>query len=196
VHKNRGCADQNGKMCDKSECVGKYAVEKEVALAPCCDWAAWSEWGSPSKTCGMTSTQRHRKCECDHELRTECDMLEGERTETKEENLDLCCSWTVWEEWSESEKTCGDTKRTRKRLCKCGSLTRSSTEQCGGGKTDDFQEVKKKPCPKSEYITPKSYGPTDYTTAPTHYDPGYITPKSYGPKEYQAPPPAPRPYKK
>ena len=111
-----------------------------------CTVGGWSSWSQCSKTCGVCTLNRNRVCTdglkiCDSSECTGIDKFE----ESKIIELDNCCFWGNWGEWSGLSKTCGSTSRTRNRSCKGGHAS-GTAKQCGGGDTFELDYVDQDDC--------------------------------------------------
>jgi hypothetical protein len=151
LNRNRVCT--NGlKICDSLECpeIGKFEESRTIELEKCCFWTNWEEWSGLSQTCGSSSRTRSRSCQCGHALGTAEQCGGGDTNEYEYVDQDDCCIWNNWGKWSEIDKTCGSSIRTRKRSCMCGTLA-SLEDKCDDGHGNDLQIVKQEACTTSTH---------------------------------------------
>ena len=122
-----------GKACEGEE------TETEICntdLCPVdCEWGPYGEWSSCSKTCGGGETSRTRQVMVPESNGGQA--CEGEETETKTCNTELCpvdCEWGPYGEWSSCSKTCGGGEKSRTRLV--SQLASNGGKACEGEATE------------------------------------------------------------
>jgi len=85
VSRSRKCEPTGGHTgnCIESDCGREQSVEYNTYPAvDCCQWTAWANWGSCSKTCGEDGTQ-HKSRSCKHrDGSTACSTCTGTGSET------------------------------------------------------------------------------------------------------------------
>ena len=127
----RPCADNDyceAKECSATEaqspgcyCAEGFFLSDGACVAECpvpSEWETWGEWTDCSATCGPSTRSRNRNCI----LGSAMEDCVGDSTETEDcsDIPEVCPYWAQWFEWSGCSATCGDSERTRERICNGG----------------------------------------------------------------------------
>uniref|UniRef100_A0A3B3BIE7 Hemicentin 1 n=1 Tax=Oryzias melastigma TaxID=30732 RepID=A0A3B3BIE7_ORYME len=99
------------------------------------NWAAWSSWGSCSKTCNGGQMRRYRTCDTPRPA-FGGRACAGADSQTQRCSIVSCPdgNWGTWQPWGECSASCGGGERTRLRLCNNPSPSYGG-RQCPGDST-------------------------------------------------------------
>ncbi|KAL4226072.1 hypothetical protein ACF0H5_014060 [Mactra antiquata] len=137
---------------DGNNCVGNTTEISSCIDRPSCAvdgmWAEWTEWFGCSKTCGLSENTRYRTC-TNPRPQNGGNTCPGMFMDVKKCNLVECPvngHWSVWSSWSDCSGTCGNSTKSRVRVCD-NPLPQHNGSFCTG-RSKEEADCAQSPCPE------------------------------------------------
>ena len=109
-------------------------------------WGHWANWRHCSATCSTGTRQRHRSCQHQQRLATDCIGTDREEEPCSGDPCPVNASWGQWGPFGTCSNGCGKGTHSRSRTC---STPQHGGLSCSGSALDVQQCVSDTSCPST-----------------------------------------------